>query len=342
MERHIGELNAQQRAQGHVVTQVFTVGQQTGVTDVQVLAGWPILHLWPHALRDLIFYASASWRCWRLRLRADVLHVHGDWSAYACGHFLGRILRARVKVCSMHGAIGTDRRSLRHYRWVSRGYDVRYATGLREAAVLSRVVGKEWHWIASGLARSLIEGFEEGAAKRNDVIAVGSLVPVKGLDLLMEVARCLPGCHIAIVGDGREESRLRALASDLPNVTFLGALSQPALARELSASRLYVSTSHAEGTPTTMLEAMAAGLPVITTASNDYSVVLGAGIGGEVLDGRDADAMALSVANWLGDPRRSAAASLRNREYAGRRTWPWVAAEISRLLELAVRAERKA
>lgn len=99
---------------------------------------------------------------------------------------------------------------------------------------------------------------------------VARLDPVKSLDTLLEAApemlRRRP-VRIVIVGDGPERKRLEALTERLglrPRVCFLG--ERLDARRWLAGCDVYVNCSTSEGISLTILEAMAAGLPVVATA----------------------------------------------------------------------------
>ena len=100
---------------------------------------------------------------------------------------------------------------------------------------------------------------------------VARLVPVKDLGLLLEavalVARSIPEVRLKIVGDGPERAALerRAAEPDLAGrVDFFGKVvpAWPLLSR----FDIYATSSESEGIPISVLEAMAAGLPVVATA----------------------------------------------------------------------------
>ena len=103
------------------------------------------------------------------------------------------------------------------------------------------------------------------------VITVGRLEEQKGIgDLLRaaaEVLRERSDCQFLIVGDGRDRASLEALASSLgiaTSIRFTGSRDDvPSL---LKAASMFVLPSLWEGMPNALLEAMAAGLPVIATA----------------------------------------------------------------------------
>lgn len=112
----------------------------------------------------------------------------------------------------------------------------------------------------------------EGPARR--ALVVARLVPVKGVDLAVQaVARC-PTLSLTIAGDGPERARLEALAQTVApgRVRFLGTVA-PAVVRTLLAehdvllapSRV-LPGGRTEGMPRVILEALAAGRPVIASA----------------------------------------------------------------------------
>ena len=105
------------------------------------------------------------------------------------------------------------------------------------------------------------------------VLFVGRLVPKKGYDLLLAAAESAagtaagPGFDVVFVGDGHEG---RA-EEDRPGVHHLGALPPDALAEVYRACDVFALPSTAEGFPLTVQEAMASGLPVVTTDDPGYA-----------------------------------------------------------------------
>ena len=100
-------------------------------------------------------------------------------------------------------------------------------------------------------------------------VTVGRLVKRKAIDQLIHILNA-PQCrevHLAVIGDGPELSRLRLLARDLgvdDRVHFLGRVSEQEKWQVLESADVYLSTTMHEGFGLVYLEAMAAGLPVIT------------------------------------------------------------------------------
>lgn len=130
------------------------------------------------------------------------------------------------------------------------------------------------------------------------VAFVGRLVPVKRLELFLEALalarRSVPALTGLVVGDGPERSRGEARAVELglsPGaVRFLGARDDvPSL---LEAADMLLLCSEQEGFPNVLLEAMAAGLPVVTTRAGDAADVVRDGETGFVVREEGAEALA--------------------------------------------------
>lgn len=106
-----------------------------------------------------------------------------------------------------------------------------------------------------------------------------------------------------IIGGGRREAEMRRLAAELGlagRVHFLGQRDDvPDL---LSALDLFVLPSHSEGVSLALLEAMAAGLPVIATAVGGLPEVVTDGDNGLLVPPEDPEALATALERLLEDP----------------------------------------
>lgn len=106
------------------------------------------------------------------------------------------------------------------------------------------------------------------------LLAVGRLSKEKGSDLLLEsfqhVRMSFPAADLLIAGAGPEEAALRAQCRALgleAAVRFAGHVDQPAV--YFSGSSLFVLSSRHEGMPNALLEAAAAGLPLVALPASD-------------------------------------------------------------------------
>lgn len=337
MEQHVHELSVHQRRQGAEVVQAISRGALPPEHGFQVLRGWPILRIRPRALRDLLFYSAVLIGVHLRQIRVDVVHIHGDWSAFLFGPMLKSVARARLLVGSVHSRVPESRWRRAIFRRCVGRYQLLYATGARESELLTRWSEKQWHWIASGISEHFLE-LRADSVKTTDVVIVGSLVARKGLDLAIEIARRMPQRTFQIIGDGPERSKLVSLVSQgrVGNLRFLGRLEPSAVAVELAQSRVLLVTSLEEGTPTAMLEAMAAGLPIVTTSSNDYLSLLGEGEGGVIVETRDSQQLARAIERFVSDAPLARQVGERNRQVAARFAWPNVADRITQAMETAL------
>jgi glycosyltransferase involved in cell wall biosynthesis len=123
---------------------------------------------------------------------------------------------------------------------------------------------------------------------------------------LLRAFACLsthwPEARLLLVGRGPEESRLKVLADTLgvsARVHFLG--EQPDVAPHLEQVDVYVQASMAEGMPNSVLEAMAAGLPVVATAVGGTPEVVVDGETGLLVPPHDPVALAGAIEKLLAD-----------------------------------------
>ncbi len=110
---------------------------------------------------------------------------------------------------------------------------------------------------------------------------VARLSGQKRLDRLIRAVALLPDLHCAIAGSGELEAELKALAERLrihERVHFLGYRED--VAAVLGALDVFALTSDKEGMANAMLEAMACGVPVVSTPVSGATEALGASPGG--------------------------------------------------------------
>lgn len=145
-----------------------------------------------------------------------------------------------------------------------------------------------------------------------DVVAVGSLVPRKGHDVLVRalgrLAATRPGLSALVVGDGPERARLEALAAEIAApVRFVGALPEDeawalaASARVAALACVTADDGDEDGIPVALVEAMAAGTPVVSTPVGGIAELLEDGEAGLLVPARDPVALAAAIERLLDD-----------------------------------------
>lgn len=140
------------------------------------------------------------------------------------------------------------------------------------------------------------------------ILAVGRLVWIKGYDYLLAALSRLKQAGIAfraqIIGDGPLYAPLRHSIEDLnlqPEVELLGSLPSAEVLQRLRSADLFVLSSHAEGISNAALEAMAMGLPVVTTRAGGMAEAVRDGVDGYVVPVRDIPALADRLKILLSD-----------------------------------------
>jgi glycosyltransferase involved in cell wall biosynthesis len=147
--------------------------------------------------------------------------------------------------------------------------------------------------------RALVPGLPADAPM---LLAVGNLVPEKGLDLAVRTLARLPAAALVIIGDGPERDGLLRLAVELnvrARLFILPPMPQPRLPAAYSAADVLLLASLREGWPNVLLEAMACGTPVV--AADVGGVREAVGDAGVLLRSRDAAAWADAVDGVLHD-----------------------------------------
>ena len=253
------------------------------------------------------------WRC--LRHAGEVDLIHANWSI--CGAMAGIVGRLRRKpvVTTLRGSdVARATRS-----WLDRmilGLAVRnsrivicvseaMAARLR-AQFPHRTV--DIHACLNGADDAFFQidrAVFEGADLR--VLAVGNLIRLKGFDVLIEAvarARHRGQIHACIVGGGPEREPLLALAASRgvsSCFTFVGTVPATDMPQRISEADVFVLSSRSEGRPNVVVEALAGGLPVISTDLEGVQGMVEDGDTGWLVAVDDADALADALDQAVAD-----------------------------------------
>ena len=158
------------------------------------------------------------------------------------------------------------------------------------------------------------------------VASVATQVPVKRLERFIAALACArkvgaPRVCGLLIGTGPEHEHLRAVAHRLglgpSSVAFLGPRDD--VPRLLRSADLLLVTSDDEGFPNMILEAMAAGLPVITTPAGDAGVIVEDGVTGYVVPFDGVDQMAERIIRLARSPSLRQQLGLEGRHRAEQR-----------------------
>ena len=152
------------------------------------------------------------------------------------------------------------------------------------------------------------------------IVAVARLVPIKNLRLLLDAVAVVRtriwNVHLLLVGDGPEADALKRHAASLDlgdAVTYVGYVAHADTPPFYRTGDLFALSSDFDNSPNVVLEAMASGLPVVTTDVGGVREFVADGVGGAVVPARDAAALAAALERYLGAPDLARAAGAHNR-----------------------------
>jgi glycosyltransferase involved in cell wall biosynthesis len=149
------------------------------------------------------------------------------------------------------------------------------------------------------------------AGEKSGVLFVGKLHSRKGVDVVLDVARALPSVPFRLVGWGDDAGRLRASAPT--NTSFYEMPPPDELSRMFDSAEIFFLPSRAETFGIAILQAMAAGCPVVSTVPLQYEGCRTA------VD--DRPAMIRAIERLSGDRKLCRELGARNRETACLFTW---------------------
>jgi phosphatidyl-myo-inositol alpha-mannosyltransferase len=175
------------------------------------------------------------------------------------------------------------------------------------------------------------------------VLFVGRLEARKGLDVLVRAFLRLrasrPDLRLCVVGDGPERERCERMipASIRADALFVGTVSQEDLPRYHASADVFASPAvGGESFGIVLLEAMAAGLPVVASAIPGYRTVMQDGRQGRLTPPGDAAALADALEAVLSNPKLRRAMAREGAATAAAHDWSVVAAQIEHLYHEAV------
>ncbi|HVH30693.1 MAG TPA: glycosyltransferase family 4 protein [bacterium] len=138
-----------------------------------------------------------------------------------------------------------------------------------------------------------------------------------------------PEATLTVAGSGSEEHRLRELAASLrlAGIRFVGRIEPEAMPRLCDKADIFLNSSVVDNQPVSVLEAFAAGLPVVTTGTGGLVDLVRDSETGLIVSPGNPRAMAGAVLKLLKDPQQTVAMTRKARQEAERYTWAHVRQE---------------
>jgi L-malate glycosyltransferase len=277
MENHIAQLSKEQKKLGHDVTIYFNKGAKVTSNDVQITK-FPFYKLKPQFVGIACFHFLAYLRLIMNREKFDIVHIHGDWSSLLFANFIKKSVGCKKLFMSIHDELSENKWSRKALSVMLNKVDIVFSTGHGLASQLSKLTSRKIVVQPSGIQSIFFNKYPRSFQKDSfQVIIVANLVEKKNLDVVLEIAMELINLNFLVVGDGPKKNHFVKRIKDLSlsNVQMMGYKNHKELFMLYYESDIFMLTSKKEGTPTAMLEAMACGLPVVTSNAGEVDSILG-------------------------------------------------------------------
>jgi glycosyltransferase involved in cell wall biosynthesis len=322
---YVIQLIAQQRAMGHTSHLVCgMVGSHEG--DMRYLAeekGIDLINV-PSLGRDISLLRDLRtlYDLWRLirRERPDVVHTHTSKAGFV-GRLAAWLAGVPVIVHTFHGHVFAGYFSPLKtglYLWLERFCAWLSTSIIVLSSGLQHELVERYRVARRGKVRVVPLGFDlsaYAAIEADDgtfraslnipadaplIGIVGRLVPIKNHEMFLRAAalivKTLPQAMFVIVGDGEVRAALEAHVATLglaPHVRFAGWITK--LVPVYCALDVAVCTSINEGLPVNLIEALAAGVPIVATRVGGVPDLLDNGALGAIIDLNDDPALVAGV-----------------------------------------------
>ncbi|MFW5692061.1 MAG: glycosyltransferase family 4 protein [Chloroflexota bacterium] len=159
------------------------------------------------------------------------------------------------------------------------------------------------------------------------LLYVGRLSNEKQIDKLKPILEQVPGTRLAIVGDGPARSQLESHFAGLP-VKFMGRMTGLPLSQAYASADIFVFASALETFGLVVTEAMAAGLPVVSSRVGGIPDVVEEGVTGYTFNVGDVDMLVHGVRQIARDRETIIRMGQAARAYAATQTWPAMMDEV--------------
>jgi len=261
-----------------------------------------------------IFFSALVLACYREAKHNDL--IHANWSI--CG-FAAGLVSLVTKVPVLTTLRGTDV-NLIHASFFCRSL-VRWSLTLNDLVVtvsepLARIISQNFPYnshkieiVANGVNDSFYSISPRSSSnKKLKLLTAGNLIAGKGVDQIIRALGSMDAnlnWHLTILGSGPELENLKLLSQEenlSPQIIFEGQIEPDNVASFMQQSDIFIFASHAEGRPNVILEAMAAGLPIIASDIPTVAELIQDGQNGLLFPVGKIDILSKKIASLLEHP----------------------------------------
>ncbi len=213
--------------------------------------------------------------------------------------------------------------------------------GVRDVGLWGRGVDAEkFHprYRSADMRHAMSDGHMEDTL----MLYVGRISSEKQIDHLRAVLEAVPGTRLAIIGDGPARAEMEAFFAGTPT-RFMGYMKGEALSEAYASADLFVFPSAMETFGLVVVEAMAAGLPVVASRVGGIPDVVQEGVTGYTFESGDIDGMIAGVRQIAASRARITEMGRAARAFAETQSWDAMMDEVVALYaELIAQKERAA
>jgi phosphatidylinositol alpha-mannosyltransferase len=339
---HVRQLASHLLERGHGVV-VLAPGRIPGAEGWVRIVGRPVPVRYNGSVAPICpSFGSARLVRWSLeQFRPDVVHVHEPF-APSTGMFA--TLRSNAPVVATFHAYAEHSKLLAvaapALRLVWRKLDARVAVSRAAAAFASRRFGGDFRIVPNGADVQLFASARPASLPPGrTLLFVNRLDRRKGFSVAVRafgiLAARYPDVQFVVVGDGEERKRVFDLDTQVRSrVRLLGTVSHTELAGYYAAADAFLApATGGESFGIVLVEAMAAGLPVVGSAIPGYDEVVRDGVDGLLVPPSDPQALASAAERVLTDEELARRLGEAGRERARDYTWDRVSRQLEEVYD---------
>ena len=197
--------------------------------------------------------------------KSEILYAH--WLV-PTGMFAKKALRGETFFAHVHG---TDFHLMQKYGFIKKvarrvlsNVDGVICVSNEQAEVVKSMTTAPVFVQAMGIDLEMFHAKERTVFSKN-ALFVGRITEAKGVQQVIETAKLTPDWNFKIIGDGPDLNQMKSIGKGVENLEFVGAVENNALPEYYRKASAFILPSTREGMPVSILEALACGVPTITT-----------------------------------------------------------------------------
>jgi phosphatidylinositol alpha-mannosyltransferase len=304
VQTHVRQLSEELMRRGHDLL-VVAPGRQRAAESWVRIVGDPIGVPFNGTVAPICPFPAAAWRIRRVLRTFNPTIVHAHEPLAPSLGFYAWLLAGTPVVATYHAHCDVRLGGFLYgsATWLL-NWRVAASIAVSRAATscLGRRVRVPFHIVPNGVERRFFDvGLATARGAPQRILFAHRLEPRKGFGVTLaafeHLAEHVPDVELVVIGDGRDQRLVETLApATRARVRLLGTLSRHELTAEFATADVFVaSATHGESFGVVLLEAMAAGLPVVASNLSGYREVLRDGCDALLVPPGDARALASSI-----------------------------------------------